>query len=192
MGEDIRTTSPWGIGALAIAVLTAGCVSTAPVYRDVQPGHVATLAAPHFVSAPYSQCVPYARDRAGVDIFGNANRWWSLASDRGLDRVYAPEAGAVMVLQVNAQGTRGHVAYVQRVVSSREIIIDHANWHGRGEIAVNVPVIDVSPNNDWSQVKVFWLDTMQMGARTYPVEGFVLPTRARRDEPASNQQIALY
>jgi surface antigen len=129
-----------------------------------------------YVPHPYSQCVPYARARSGVDLYGDAYRWWDLAAENGIPRTFSPTAGAVMVLQVGATGTRGHLAFVQRVVSNREIIVDHANWHGRGEVAVNVPVIDVSPNNDWSQVKVFWLETRQMGARTYPVQGFVLPS----------------
>jgi hypothetical protein len=80
-----------------------------------------------------------------------------------------------MVLRVSPEGARGHVAFVKRVASRREIYVDHANWHGREEVAVDIPVVDVSPNNDWSEVRVFWVDSGQMGARTYSVEGFIRP-----------------
>ena len=89
---------------------------------------------------------------------------------------FTPVPGAVMALRI--AGDRGHVAFVKSIAGPREIIIDHANWHGRGEVAVDVPVIDVSPANDWSQVRVFWVESGQMGARTYPVEGFILPFRS--------------
>jgi hypothetical protein len=68
----------------------------------------------------------------------------------------------------------GHVAVVTRVINSRLIWVDHANWHGRGEVAVGVPVRDVSPDNSWSQVNVWWLDTQQWGSKSYYVEGFIL------------------
>ena len=174
MNKQAVRISPWSLGVVAIATLTAACVSETPVYRPITSGPVQS-AAPRFVSAPASQCVPYARSRSGIELFGDAYLWWNMAGAEGYPRSYSPAQGAVMVLQVGTEGTRGHLAYVQRVVSSREIIVDHANWHGHQEVAVNVPVIDVSANNDWSQVRVYWLETGQMGARTYPVEGFVLP-----------------
>ena len=167
--------SPWSVGAIFVATLTAACATQAPVYQAVRAPNANTLGAPHFISAPPSQCVPYARARSGIELFGDADVWWSMAGAEGYPRSYTPRPGAVMVLQVGTEGDRGHLAFVQRVVSSREIIVDHANWHGHREVAVNVPVIDVSPRNDWSEVRVFWLETGQMGARTYPVEGFVLP-----------------
>ena len=180
MTHQQMSFSPWTAGAIAIAALTAACVSTQPVYQ----GQVMSGAAPgaggpaHFVPSPYSQCVPYARQRSGVDIYGDAYLWWQEAQAEGYVRATRPAIGAVMVLQVGAEGGRGHLAYVTRIISSRQIVVDHANWHGHGEVAVNVPVVDVSPDNDWSAVKVFWVETGQMGSRAYPVEGFVLPARA--------------
>lgn len=160
--------SPWTLGAVAVAGLTTACVSTAPIYQSGPP---------RFVSAAASECVPYARMRSGIQLTGDADRWWQLASGAGYRTGHNPLAGSVLVLRVGASGARGHVAYVTRVNSSREIIVDHANWHGRREVAVDVPVIDVSPNNDWSQVKVYWVETGKMGARTYGVDGFILPQR---------------
>jgi hypothetical protein len=67
----------------------------------------------------------------------------------------------------------GHVAVVKRIVSSREVIVDHANWRRDGNIYLNAPVIDVSANNDWSKVRVFDARGGQMGSNVYPIKGFV-------------------
>jgi hypothetical protein len=40
---------------------------------------------------------------------------------------------------------------------------------------VGVPVRDVSPDNNWSEVNVWWLDSNQWGAKVYTVEGFIYP-----------------
>jgi hypothetical protein len=180
MRERNISISAWNVGAVAVVALTAACVSTQPVYTGpvVGPAQGADAGPAHFVSAPYSQCVPYARQRSGFDIYGDASLWWKEAGDEGYPRSLRPAIGAVMVLQVGAEGGRGHLAYVTQILSSRQIIVDHANWHGHGEVAVNVPVVDVSANNDWSAVKVLWVETGQMGAHAYPVEGFVLPPHA--------------
>ena len=44
----------------------------------------------------------------------------------------------------------GHVAVVRRIVSNREIRVDHANWGRDGNIYLNTPIIDVSESNDWN------------------------------------------
>jgi hypothetical protein len=62
---------------------------------------------------------------------------------------------------------------VRRIVSPREIRIDHANWLNDGSIYVNNPVADVSAANDWSQVRVFNIQTGAWGGRIYPVKGFI-------------------
>jgi hypothetical protein len=64
----------------------------------------------------------------------------------------------------------GHVAVVRRIVSPREIIIDQANWH-HGRVDHGVGVIDVSENNDWSQVKVEWTPGYFGGP--FPITGFI-------------------
>jgi hypothetical protein len=179
VGLKVSAPSPWSLGAAVVILMTtAACVNESSIYssRDRGPGVLPPPA--HFVqeSAPL-QCVPYARERSGIQISGDASEWWRLAGEKGYERTRVPEAGAVIVLAVSDDGSRGHVAYVDAVISSREIIVDHANWHGHGEVAVDVPVIDVSPNNDWSEVHVLWVETGQMGSKTYPVEGFVLPQR---------------
>jgi surface antigen len=71
----------------------------------------------------------------------------------------------------------GHVAVVERVISQREVLIHHANWGGpgirRGSIMRGVSVIDVSPGNDWTQVRVQVGHSAENYGRTYPVYGFI-------------------
>lgn len=71
--------------------------------------------------------------------------------------------------------SRGHVAVVSTIVSPREIRVDQANWLNRGEISVAVPVIDVSPANDWSEVRVWYIPANSWGVRVYRAEGFIHP-----------------
>ncbi len=44
------------------------------------------------------------------------------------DRGAEPEVGAVMVFSGTRKLPMGHVAVVSKIVSDREILIDHANW----------------------------------------------------------------
>jgi len=60
---------------------------------------------------------------------------------------------------------------VTRVVNDREIEIEHANWAGRG-VAHDVPVVDVSENNDWSAVRVGLGRSDDFGS-IYPTYGFI-------------------
>lgn len=120
------------------------------------------------------QCVPFARAKSGVEIYGDAHTWWDKAAGR-YERGFRPRVGAVLVLYGYKRVDRGHVAVVKRVISSREIVIDHANWLNDGRVYLDQPVKDVSPGNDWSAVKVWYAPGDQYGARTYTVQGFILP-----------------
>jgi hypothetical protein len=122
--------------------------------------------------ARYISCVPYARLRSGLQIFGDAKHWWSAAADL-YQRMTQPAADAVMVFAGSKRIRRGHVAVVTAIVSPREIKVDHANWQNHGEIDLNMPVLDVSKNNDWSQVRVWDPKTSQFGARVYAISGFI-------------------
>lgn len=120
------------------------------------------------------QCVPYARDHSQVKLYGDAYTWWDKASGK-FARSDAPEPGAVMVLTGYAGPDRGHVAVVRKIVSAREIRVDHANWLDDGSIYIDDPVVDVSAGNDWSLVKVWNIKAGGWGARLYPVQGFIGP-----------------
>lgn len=132
-------------------------------------------------------CVPFARTASGVDLRGNAGTWWNAAKG-AYERGDAPHPGSVMAFSSTRKMPMGHVAVVSEVVSSRKILIDHANWN-RNQISLKMPVIDVSPNNDWSQVRVAG-DNKTFGS-IYPVNGFIYPDQAMADiAPAFDQRAA--
>jgi len=121
-------------------------------------------------------CVPYARQATGMAISGNGGQWWYNAA--GLyARSNRPEVGSIMAFPGYGGMRAGHVAVVERVVSSREVLIHHANWGGpgirRGSIMRGVSVVDASPNNDWTQVRVQVGYSNENYGRTYPVYGFI-------------------
>ncbi len=121
-------------------------------------------------------CVPYARQATGMAISGNGGQWWYNAA--GLyARSNRPEVGSIMAFPGSGGMRAGHVAVVERVISNREILIHHANWGGpgirRGSIMRGVSVVDASPNNDWSQVRVQVGYSNENYGRTYAVQGFI-------------------
>lgn len=119
------------------------------------------------------ECAVYARERSGVSIYGNALTWWAQA-EGAYRRASAPSEGAVIVMG----GTEGgHVGVVAHVIDKSRILIDHANWMGRGEVITNALVEDSSPAGDWSAVRVWNIEADALGGRAYPVLGFVLPER---------------
>jgi len=123
------------------------------------------------------QCVPYARSESGIEIRGNANRWWQLAAGK-YQRSRRPEEGSVLVMKGYHTARRGHVAVVKQIVDSRTIVVDHANWGNDGRIYLQAPIRDLSPKNDWSQVQVWFTPGQQWGRRVYKAKGFILPTTA--------------
>ena len=121
-------------------------------------------------------CVPYVRQATGMAIRGNGGDWWHNAA--GLyARGHRPESGAIMAFSRTGQMHAGHVAVVQEVISSREVLIHHANWGGpgirRGSIMSDVSVVDVSLHNDWSSVRVQVGRDQESLGRIYPIQGFI-------------------
>jgi surface antigen len=123
---------------------------------------------------PHSECVPYARKVSGVQIWGDAVTWWAQADGKYV-RSTRPAEGSVLVLRGWNDDRRGHVSYVKEIINERMIRVDHANWMRGGEVSINVPVADVSPDNDWSQVRVWHVPGGYWGGRTYQVQGFIHP-----------------
>lgn len=136
--------------------------------------------------APYLQCVPYARELSGVQIYGDAHTWWQQAAGK-YKRGNAPRVGAVMAFQPHRNMSLGHVAAVSRIIDSRTVLLSHSNWSPidgrRGQIEKNVKAIDVSPNNDWSEVRVWYHPIQALGKTAWPVHGFIYNERGdgRRD-----------
>ncbi|HEX8388783.1 MAG TPA: CHAP domain-containing protein [Sphingomonas sp.] len=131
--------------------------------------------------ARFWQCAPYARLVSGVQIFGNAHTWWDQAAGR-YERGAKPIVGAVMAMARTARMRLGHVATVAKVVSDREVILDHANWTRRGGVEQAARAIDVSPAGDWSQVKVTY--GRGLGTSVYPTKGFIYGRLAQKDAVA--------
>lgn len=124
-------------------------------------------------AAQFWQCVTYARSVSGIQIRGNANTWWGQAAGR-YARGHTPKVGAVLAFDATRRMRVGHVATVAAVVSDREVVLDHANWSrpGRAETA---RAIDVSPANDWTEVRVQFGGAM--GTSSYPTRGFIYAER---------------
>ena len=124
------------------------------------------------------ECVPYARQVSGVQISGDAWTWWGQARSEGYTTGGRPKAGSVMVFKRANGMRRGHVAVVRTVINAREVVIDHANWATRrsgrkGKVDRGVSVIDVSPRNDWSMVRVWYPVVDDYGTSVYPLYGFI-------------------
>ena len=123
----------------------------------------------------------HARTITDVAIRGNANTWWGQAAGR-YERGKTPVAGAVLAFKSIPGMRAGHVAVVEEIISSRELIINHANWTLRGGVERNARVVDVSEVGDWSAVKVSYGNGM--GTRVNPTFGFIYPG-AEHDEAPS-------
>lgn len=121
------------------------------------------------------QCVTFARADTGIELSGNASTWWEHAI--GLyQRGNQPEAGSILNFRANGAMRMGHVAVVNHLIDSRTLIVDHANWGGpgavRGGVSRSIPVVDVSPRNDWTAVRVGLGQSGEYGS-IYPTFGFI-------------------
>jgi hypothetical protein len=162
------------LSAGAVALL-AGCASGHAPSSSVEAGYVGRPVA--------LECAPFARAVAEVRLTGEAGDWWQEAAGR-YPRVSRPEVGALLTFRRTSRLPEGHVAVVSRLVSAREILVTHANWTPR-RVAADVPVVDVSPGNDWTLVRVWWPPLGQLGTALYPTWGFILPARP----PSHDQQM---
>lgn len=139
---------------------------------------------PPYVSYDDISCVPYARLASGINLRGDAYTWWNGAA--GIyQRGVAPAPGAVLVLAQTNRLRSGHVAVVRQVISSREILVDHANWVP-GQVMNGQHVYDVSPNNDWTMPRFYNLDAGVYG-RVYPAYGFIYNVAAAAPVASSGQ-----
>jgi surface antigen len=164
--------------ALALAACALGC-SAVPALADDIDGFDSSAE----LQQPYLQCVPYARQVSGIQLYGDAWTWWDQA-DGQYARGHTPRVGAVMAFQRYGSMTLGHVAAVSRVIDSRTVLLRHANWSPidgrRGQIEDDVRAVDVSPDNDWSEVRVWYAPIQDLGTTAWPVAGFIYPTKDTR------------
>jgi hypothetical protein len=171
-----------------VSLLAAAPIAAAEASQRQVARPAAKPAAARQVAIPQGglQCVPYARQISGIDITGNAHTWWHQAEGR-YQRAARPENGAVLVFRSSGGMRLGHVSVVSSVVSSRHILVDHANWPGpgfpKGRVARGVSMVDVSDDNDWTAVRVEIHGQRDGFGRIYPTYGFVLPRTADGGKP---------
>ncbi|WP_254049953.1 CHAP domain-containing protein [Novosphingobium sp. TH158] len=137
------------------------------------------------------QCVPYARTVSGVQIYGDAHTWWNQAAGK-YARGDRPKIGAVMAFKPYGRMELGHVAAVSRIIDSRTVLLRHANWSpingARGQIEDDVRAIDVSENNDWSKVRVWFAPLQDIGGTAWPVHGFIYNEKPGKKDKLSNRE----
>lgn len=133
---------------------------------------VALLAVGVTESASAQYCVRYVRSLTDFSLRGNAWSWWDNAAGV-YERGHTPVPGSVLVFQRSYGMPLGHVSTVSAVVDSRTILVDHS--FGGPVLWRDMPVIDTSANNDWSQVRVWHGPTNQLGSVDFPVYGFIYP-----------------
>ena len=173
-----RNFQPW----IPLAMLLAAC-GTSP-----QTGPYLAASSRH----PGLSCAPFARELSGLALYGDADTWWDEAAAR-YTRAAHPVPGAVLVLRRSGRLPTGHVAVVSRLLTPRQILVIEANWVP-GELDEDQLVVDVSEQNDWTEVRVWYPPTNQMGSHVYAAYGFILPPRPATHEELvrATQPAALY
>ncbi len=163
--------------AAAAAVLATPALATITLavdFESVSGGGGSSL-------PPYLQCVPYARQVSGIQLRGDAWTWWDQAEGK-YARGFTPRAGAVMAFRPYGKMQLGHVAAVSQVVDTRTVLLRHANWSiingRRGQVEDDVKAVDVSPGNDWSEVRVWFAPVNGLGTTHWPVAGFIYAGKA--------------
>ena len=147
------------------------------------------FAASLFLAAPASaiNCVQYVKQATGVNLSGDAWKWWQSAAGR-YERGAAPQVDSIMVFSRTKKMHSGHVAVVRDVIDSRTIRIDHANWAprrgGKGKVSIRILVQDISDSNDWSSVRVWYPPVNDFG-RPYAVSGFIYQDGAAEADSGS-------
>jgi hypothetical protein len=175
MAENVirRGLLPLGF---AMAGLLSGCGGSGPVRMPPVAG------VGGYQGGGGISCVPFARARTGIELRGDAWEWWDAALGR-YQRGRHPAVGHVLVMGRTRRLPQGHLSVVRRQVAPREIRVDHANWaeaggQGRGRIAEDQPVIDVSSGNDWSAVRVWYPPIRDYGHTVFAAHGFISPRLA--------------
>jgi surface antigen len=135
------------------------------------------------------QCVTFARFFSGIKLFGNAWTWWEQATGK-YAKGFTPDSGAVLVFKPYGPMRAGHVAVVSQVLTDRIIQVTHANWSPiggrRGQVEQDVTVVDVSAKGDWSQVKVWYDPSGDLGGTVYPTYGFIYQAAQAAQDVAQN------
>lgn len=184
-GRWVRANWGWSV-AVALALLT----QIAPTATQARPAGIvpnidASDDSDDADALPYRQCVPFAREASGIQLYGDAHTWWDQA-DGKYARGRQPKVGAVMSFRPHGPMTLGHVAMVSRIIDERTVLLRHANWSPidgrRGNVELDVRAVDVSPANDWSEVRVWYAPIGDLGTTRWPVNGFIYKQKPRNGD----------
>jgi surface antigen len=162
-----RIVAAFGVFRLAALLLAGGLSACASSHPVVGPNLAAASRHPGIT------CAPFARELSGIALYGDAYTWWAAAAGR-YGRSAQPEIGAVLVLRRSSRLPAGHVAVVSRVLAPRQVLVIQANWVP-DELTEDQLAIDVSPHNDWTEVRMWWPPTDTLGGHAYLAYGFILP-----------------
>jgi surface antigen len=170
-----KTVSAIAFALLALCVAGSAEART-KAHKASKPAAVKVAAHKTHAGSAYLQCVTFARQFTGMQIFGDAWTWWEKATGR-YEEGYAPKPGAVLVFRSQGKMRLGHVAVVSQIITDRYIQVTHANWSPingrRGQVEDNVNVMDVSEKGDWSKVKVWYGPLNDLGTTVYSTYGFI-------------------
>lgn len=182
-------------GPITLAILSVlAAFPAASTARPVAPNPAADIedrdqTGSRDLGLPYIQCVPYARQVSGIQLYGDAHTWWGQAAGR-YARGTRPKVGAVMAFRPYGGMHLGHVAAVSRIIDSRTVLLRHANWSPiegrRGHLEDNVRAVDVSPAGDWSEVRVWYAPLGGLGTTHWPVSGFIYNAK-----PVANERLTV-
>lgn len=172
MAASSRTTAAF-LGAFLFAASGLAAPALARSHHHGQrAAHGRHLRVASYRPAHVIQCVAFARADTGIELSGNAANWWDNAAGV-YARGNAPEVGSVLNFRANDRMRLGHVAVVKDIVNSRTVVIDQSHWNSRG-VTRDISVIDVSPDNDWTAVRVA-LGHGETYGSIYPTYGFIYP-----------------
>lgn len=112
------------------------------------------------------------------NIKGDAWQWWSSPL---LTQSNTPSVGSVLVFpKASWNGYYGHVAYVSKIVSATEILVNHANWnptkfHGDAADRTVWKDVRVQTSDGWKTVRFEIRDKGKdsIGPTPYTALGFV-------------------
>jgi surface antigen len=176
-----KTVSAIAFALLALCVAGSAEART-KAHKASKPAAVKVAAQRTPAGSAYLQCVTFARQFSGVQIFGDAWTWWEKATGR-YEEGSAPKPGAVLVFRSQGRMKLGHVAVVSQIITDRYIQVTHANWSPingrRGQVEDNVNVMDVSEKGDWSKVKVWYGPLNDLGTTVYSTYGFIYQDSAQ-------------
>ncbi len=147
----------WIFGSILVfstaktAMAHADIVGRHPSRKRYRAARIYRHYAPHSEHISYLWCVPYARKLSHIALRGDAFLWWAEAEGR-YPRGPRPQVGSILAFRSIPRMPLGHLAVVVKIISSREILVNEANWVPDA-VTRNVPVIDVSPDNTWTDVR---------------------------------------